>query len=60
MYKIKRVIELDNIKFLRKMVSELDIKLASPEEIKIVTNISKRAFDTDVMVVPMGRRAARL
>jgi len=32
------------------MVSELDIKLASPEEIKIVTNISKRAFDTDVMV----------
>lgn len=32
------------------MVSELDIKLASPEDIKIVTNISKRAFDTDVMV----------
>ncbi len=32
------------------MVSELDIKLANPEEIKIVTNISKRAFDTDVMV----------
>jgi len=32
------------------MVSELDIKLVSPEEIKIVTNISKRAFDTDVMV----------
>ncbi len=41
---------MDNIRFLRKMVSELDIKLASPEEIKIVTNISKRAFDTDVMV----------
>lgn len=41
---------MDNIRFLRKMVSELDIKLASPEEIKIITNISKRAFDTDIMV----------
>ncbi|MFA9375293.1 MAG: GNAT family N-acetyltransferase [Lachnotalea sp.] len=28
----------------------MDIKLASPEEIKIVTNISKRAFNTDVLV----------